>query len=551
LSWYAGGRYPGGFESGRDGADYAGIASHIIQDGCFCSDVIYPLYLFFDFIDSEEIAAGNPVPQLNRQPVFPIYLAGAFYMFGISEQIAEIAAFLPIIAVAVLLLLGGWKIFNYETGLSAALLYLSHPNIVRNSVKTLSEPLATLFLLSIILFLPGIYRSKNRNMLAILLLGVLSGLLALTKLPMILVLPLIVSIAFFSETRKLKALAVWACVFGLLLLPWFMRNVSITGNPLFSIQSYCEVTKFLPGTAPYEAHRSLEPVTYLQAAASNPVLLGQTFLRGVAVTFLGTLRLVFWLLPFFLIHSILRLVFSHKTESEEDESRKKPPPKSIEPTGTLVSETPTPGNFDTRAPAGLFINKAQYRFTKISILTYAASGILYAILSPDLRHLLPILPLIVLSAAGLFEQRFPLKPKFCILASIAAALLNLTILSMGNVPYDTGSSKTRSSAEEIERLVQTRGPIISDQTTSLAWFLDRSVIWLPVDQPTLEAICSRTKPGAIFLSDILGSNYLVPYGGRNELESQISNLGFEPVPLSTQGTLFIKPVENRKDVSEN
>lgn len=543
LSWNAGSGFPGGFEEGRDGAEYAGIARHIVRDGCFHTDAIYPLYLFFDFIDSAKIADGHPVPQLNRQPAFPLYLAAAFRLFGISEHTAEAAAFLPIIAVACLLLYAGGKYFNFETGFSAALLYLSHPNVVRNGVKTLSEPLAALLLLLIILLLTGISRSKSRIPFIVFPLGILSGSLALIKLPMAVILPISVAAVFFSGTRRSGALVAWSLTFALLLLPWLMRNAIITGNPFFTIQSYCEVTKYLPGAAPYEAHRSLEPVTILQAAANNPIHMGKAFLRGIAITSAGTIRMIAWLLPFVVIRSILKYVSRGSSESIKPGFTWKIFRKICGRTGNWTQRTPGSGPVKLRNRNRLFRDNTQSRFAVLSLFVLAANGSIYSILSPDQRHLLPVLPLIILSALGLHGWKFPVNRKLIIPASILAALLNLAILSRIIAPGVPSDPKIQKTAEEITELTRIEGPIISDWTTSLSWFLDRSVIWLPVDKPTLQEICSRTNPAAVFLSESIRNDFLLPFGGRKEIETQILELGFEPARLTNSGNLYIKPPE--------
>lgn len=509
------GRYNSGFGKSEDGADYACIARHLVNNGSFLTDVIYPLFLAFPFAEIEELRKGYPAPEFNRPPLFPLYVAATFAIAGISEGVAKVGGALPLFATAFFLAVYGRKIYGEMPALASAFLYLTYPVVLRNGFKTLSEPLATLLL--VILFFHCIKHSRPERLQCrhAILSGLLSGLIILTKFPYIFTVP--VFLFFIISGKKGKSLfaSVWLTSLLVIVLPWLLRNAILTGDPLFTIQGYSEITKHMAGMAPYAIHRSMEPIGIMEIMVEQPFNLLRKFIHGIAVQSFSICRNLVVVVPFigltFVLHYIRKISGEKPGQNSEGDDRV-----------TIV-----------RPEVDILLKSA------IALLFLA--GILipvYALLSPDKRHFIPLFPLLLIVAFSFCKRYWQVFNSFR-LPLILAVLINLLHIPMIGGPRGNARAEEKLEFETINLLLNEKKPIISDKTSSTAWNTDRTVIWLPLDRETMTEVCRLFLNPAIYVSGSISGDLLDPYGGNQGFEDFTAELGYgPPVELCCGGQIY-------------
>lgn len=168
----------------------------------------------FSFLDG--------IPTARREPLYPLFLAIIYSIFGHSYLAARIFQAILGALMCVFIYFIGKKIFGKNCGLLASIFCALYPHFIVTTGFLLTETLF-IFLLSIsMLFL--INGLEKRKFL--LLSGIFLGLSTLTRSITIL-LPFFLGISFFILMKKKEAiinfLIISICM-GLMIIPWTIRN---------------------------------------------------------------------------------------------------------------------------------------------------------------------------------------------------------------------------------------------------------------------------------------------------------------------------------------
>ena len=272
----------GGYPGASDACDYGGLARNLVNGKGFVINHVYPLSLVF--------LPLIPQPDCLWAPGFPIALALAFSIFGISDNVmlgANIFLFL-------ILIIAGYYLALRYTDPKTALVFLVFMGFSQNSYFTIlfgsPEILTALFLTLSILFW---HNNTNRLIVS----AIFFSLAVLTRYQVIILLPVFL---VFSG-RAYKKLGIFALIVLAVNSVWLLRNLLVFGDPLFSLQRYGEFTKGMGlGDEYYYTYKSLEPAGIFTVLMNYPLLLLRKLIVGVP-TFLSKLPLHLNSFGFFLV----------------------------------------------------------------------------------------------------------------------------------------------------------------------------------------------------------------------------------------------------------
>ncbi len=214
----------------NDAMDYASMARNISLGRGFTSRYLTPLSLAH---------YGPPYPNLWRGPLWPLFLAGCFKLFGATEPVVAAAGGFFYGAVLPPLFLLGSKIMNRAAAFCGCLLYIFSPLALFYSISGMTEPLA-LFLLVCWVYL--LLLAPGRSPFFYLFTGGAAGLFYLARYNALIFLPLSLFYLWFCgrkyEKNQFPKLIVYLAGWLLIAAPWLWRNFQLLGNPFFSLQAY-------------------------------------------------------------------------------------------------------------------------------------------------------------------------------------------------------------------------------------------------------------------------------------------------------------------------
>src|SRR5262245_14714246 len=176
----------------------------------------------------------DPVAGLNlwRAPLYPLFLAGLYSVFGFSDLPVFVAQGVFDILTCCLVYLIARQIFNEPTAVVAAVVTALYPFFSYYTVRVFSESMFTLLLSLLVLALMRAQRSLAPRDFT--LVGVTLGLALLCKASLELF-PLVMLVGLVlrgrgSVGRLALNFGVTLIVAGLLIAPWSFRNYQITGR---------------------------------------------------------------------------------------------------------------------------------------------------------------------------------------------------------------------------------------------------------------------------------------------------------------------------------
>lgn len=174
------------------------------------------------------IQAGQPY--LDRVPLYSVFLAGVYGVFGASDSVARAALALVDGASAIFVFLIAREVFGKRVAILSALAFALYPPLVHLGTYITADNLFIALNLAFILFLVKFFRAPSLRYAIIS--GLLLGLASLTK-PATIMVPVLLLIAFplyaryalrSFNLRQVARLGALLLVFLLTILPWSIRN---------------------------------------------------------------------------------------------------------------------------------------------------------------------------------------------------------------------------------------------------------------------------------------------------------------------------------------
>lgn len=450
-----------GFYGLSDACDYADLARNIALGRGFVNHNIYPLSLTFNFL--RELPQPTPL----WPPGYPLILAGAFKLFSASDSTVLWLNTVFLLLTLPLVYLLGLHFHSRRVASLASLFYGTSQFVLYLLIIANSEIVAT-FLFTVFLLL----LLKGRGTVSYIFAGIILGILLLTRYPMIFIIPAMF-IYLKKERRFELSKFIWLVTIPLLMVvPWLVRNYLLTGNPLFALQNYGEVSKATVAFPDYYyTYRSLDPQPFFLFIANYPLY----FLRKVAAGLLMYIRETPETLNLYLFFFFLLSFFTLKSA-------------------------------DWRLRS--------FRVLIFSLLVFYV--LFHSIFGPYIRHLAFLLPgMLVIASANLVDlwSKVNLREGY---KKVLFVILILFLLVPTKTPERERYFMERkidhlevvAHCEEIKPFLDSESLVASDVSDALGWYAESPAMWFPVDYRNFMAADSIISIKGIYLQKGLDSDWI-------------------------------------------
>jgi 4-amino-4-deoxy-L-arabinose transferase-like glycosyltransferase len=202
-----------------DACEYAEMGRRLAAGEGFTTGVIYPA----------ELAFGTTAdhPAVMRPPLWPLALAAVFAVTGPHDEAAHAltgAFFLGTVALTAVL---GATLGGPVAGALAGLALAATPAFTGLALDAVSE---TLF--AFLVTLAFLLTSRRGHAFAI---GLTCGLAYLTRTNGAILAPVLLVLLWARDPRSMRRLLWFGAGLALVVLPWWLRNLWVTGSPVYSL----------------------------------------------------------------------------------------------------------------------------------------------------------------------------------------------------------------------------------------------------------------------------------------------------------------------------
>lgn len=470
-----------------DAMDAAQVARHVSQGDGFTTSFIRPLSLGL-------VPRVTAHPDLNNPPLQPLILAVAFNLFGASDRTVGMVSLLFAVLTTVMAYLLAVRLLDKYAGALAALLVTLTIGLLKAGVAGIGVS-CTAFLLALLFFAVVQHRGTTRWSA---LCGAIAALAYLTDYGVLLLAAVACGLVVLSQpASRLRHAALFAVGFLLINTPWAVRNWSVAGSPIAGMKLYSVAMwgATNPTTTLYrqQSPAGAGPIAFAAGHLTEVIkksLLNLNQLESMFATALGIV-----LLPLFGIALFTDL-------------------------GSVAANRLKWALLLGLVLAGLSAAVGRPRFDFV----YSALGVVAA-----------------LGATGVVLVLRSRNIGSTARAGAVAALLAVSAypISLNALPGSRPAKPDHRSAEYIGKALPATAIVATDQPWSVAWYADRTAVWLPLAVPpqpgedpnmsiadAADATQSRRflalekagiKPSAIYLSSDLQSYPAAEQMGRWQL----------------------------------
>lgn len=258
----------------NDALDYASMGRNIARGEGVTSAYMTPLGLSI-----------HPHPQANlwRAPLWPLTLGVVLRFFPTTDEVVAVTTGFFFLGGLILLYLLALRLADIQVAVASAFIYIFSPENLHFSSSGMTEPLA-LFLMLLWMFLLTLDSSRSTR--GDYLVGAAGGLFYLARYNGLLFLPL-VGFYWWLQRRQegWQPLARYLGGFLVPTTPWFLRNLYLFGNPIFSLQKY-EIPMFTSVHPQYSLYMAITPPHVIAFIRTYPLAL-LSKIKGALQTFGG------------------------------------------------------------------------------------------------------------------------------------------------------------------------------------------------------------------------------------------------------------------------
>jgi len=455
------------------------VARHLARGEGFLTDVTYPLSFAFPF------ARELPQPLIHRQPGFAILLTAPYLAAeGYPHRVVERVRHMQIILLGLLVMVG--TAFFIRRGHPAAiapwLVFLfANPLLVFAVDWGMVELVCSLLLLVLWLRMRG-HTPGRPNWID----GLLAGVLCMLRLDLFWV-PILWWVLLSSKKRiDSRRLGLVALTWFVVIAPWAIRNIQLTGQPAFSLQAYAEHVKDTRAWPGYTVYQQLEPQPFFETMTTDPVPVLRKVGRGMKFFYRDMHRLAPLLVLIALAGGTLAFLGAWL--------KILPPITKRRRWDSMIGVPP----MSRTGPAAL------------TVLTTVLLTIQYSFFDHSLRHLLVVLPVmlwelspwigdpirqIIQDRQKVRDARSPLLHDLgSVIFLPAAAAVVMVLLFPCHLPgWDSAATEAVNRAPAVEEQVDTArvAPpgVLFVEYSAVPWFIDRPVVWTPTQEATRKRIC--------------------------------------------------------------
>jgi 4-amino-4-deoxy-L-arabinose transferase-like glycosyltransferase len=214
------------FNASYTGYYYAQVARNLVRGHGFATDLIFPVAIHKFGMTAEQ-------PDCLCPPLQTLFLGLAFCIFGFRDWVILLPSYLFYLSAIAATFYLGLKVFDLKTAVLSSLLLLINLNLVLSIVGEGNERPLALFIF--VLLLVSLYNYDYRSFSKAFLPGVLLGFGYLTMYSFVLFLPPVCWYVYkMSGEARRRAVCTCLVSFGVLALPWLIRNFVVAGNPFFT-----------------------------------------------------------------------------------------------------------------------------------------------------------------------------------------------------------------------------------------------------------------------------------------------------------------------------
>ncbi len=463
-----------------DASDYAAMGRNLARGEGFRTSVVCPLQLAL-FPHQNP----NQAPNLHRPPLLPLWYSLLFRLIGCRAWLVWASSALFVAGGALLIVFGGPPEGGARTFAAAAFLF--YPTTVVFAASGMTEPPAALLCLALAARLAR--DSTARGSLAAM--GLLAGLATLLKYPLAVLLPFLL----IHVGRRCTGRARWTAVSLILIAwlavvaPWLARNALVAGSPVYTLQSKFEATKALPGYELFRAARGTTPLGLRTLVLHEPSAVWHKALAA-------------WREYFFaggLIHGLplLAALAAWWVWRKRDAAR--------------------PLAFWLGVNVALLLILAPINLEP---------RYLYATAMPLWAHVI---------AHAYAEWRRPLR--------IAAGTLLVVILTAQNLHTTRMRPRPGDFSADLPIVMHYTAPdalILTDADTYVAWRADRTALWFPSDQESLQWLAGRCAIDAVYLQQGAASDMLFHFSDKAAVVEELRRRFPVQHPLPGDGLLLTR-----------
>jgi 4-amino-4-deoxy-L-arabinose transferase-like glycosyltransferase len=438
--------------------DLAQIARHLSAGHGYVTSFLRPVAI--------GLYPHAPAPEICNAPLYPLMLG---LVFGALPQtdavVAGVSAFFFAATVGMIYLLAS-RVFDRAVGILAAVIFALNGQALVYAISGLHVTLWA-FLLALAVYLAyASHDSAPRSIAA----GAVLGLAWLTEyMTFALVIPMLLTAYYAHSTpaahrpSRLRRLAWFALGLVAVAIPWWVRNSIVAHDPFFTLQRYtlAMFTSAHPGFTLFRSTDS-SALGLSSLVASAPLSLVKKWILGLASAHRTLPMLVGPYVIGFLVVALLR------------------------PLG---------------AP-----RRNQVRTATILLLVFLA--IIGAFFNPTAELFFVVAPLVTVLCGGYFVmllRGWVKRPGRQALAYgvfvVVAAYPALMSWAAPQPPVRVN----RVNLDFLSRALPPKAILVTDAPWAVAWYADRSAVWLPLTPEDFETVQKRLGVDAVYFTSLLAT----------------------------------------------
>jgi 4-amino-4-deoxy-L-arabinose transferase-like glycosyltransferase len=399
-----------------------------------------------------------PAPEIYTAPLYPLLLALSFGALPLTDAVVAGVSALFFLATLVLVYLLGAKMFDRASGILGAVLFAVSTQAAAYAVSGLHLTLWAFLLLLTIYLLYTDRESAKRTLVA----GAVFGLCWLTEyMTWALIVPVLVAAYLLHGDRRLRHLGWFAAGLVVVMIPWWVRNAIVTGDPFFTLERY--LVAVLPATHPgYTLFRSTDVSALNLPAliAAEPRQIIRKEIVGLVSAYRAIPMLVgLWVIGFFVAAAMRRL-----PDARENAMR-----------GTVF-------------------------------LLVAFLAVIGAAHNPSAELFFVLVPPLLVLCGGYFvmlmrEWIAPLRGRIIAVAVFVAIAAYPTVVSW--ITPQPRAGVTDINLAYLKQALPSQAVVVTDVPWAVAWYADRPAVWLPLTSDDFDAVSRRIGVDAVYFSTLL------------------------------------------------